>query len=141
MSTKDGLRLSVSVQDLGSYGTTIASTTVTIMALDSHGLSFSCYLIYLPFTGPVDLPVSPSLTSTTQTPVVCLRFYCSSLCIVSHPSFHTVDIPNALFHLLLYVPYSPRSSTDTLSHRPSFVDVPRVYKETPSLGSWALSLT
>src|SRR5712671_6812252 len=90
---------------------------------------------------PVDHPVSPSLTSTTQTPVVCLRFYCSSLCIVSHPSFHTVDIPNALFHLLLYVPYSPRSSTDTLSHRPSFVDVPRVYKETPSLGSWALSLT
>src|SRR5712671_6935455 len=90
---------------------------------------------------PLDHPVSPSLTSATQTPLVCLYFYCSSLCIVSHSLFHTVDIPNAPFHLLLYVPSDPVSLTDTLSHRPSFVDVPCVYKETPSLGSWALSLT
>src|SRR5712672_4657217 len=90
---------------------------------------------------PVDHPVSPSLTSTTQTPIVCLRFYCSSLCIVSHPLFYTVDIPNAPFHFTIVVLIDPRSCTDTLSGRPSFVDVPVVYKETPSLGSWALSLT
>src|SRR5712675_69840 len=58
---------------------------------------------YLPF----DHPISPSLTSTTQTPIVCLRFYCSSLCIVSHSSFHTVDIPNALFHFLLLYHTTP----------------------------------
>jgi len=55
----------------------------------------------------IDHPVSPSLTSTTQTPIVCLHFYCSSLCIISHSSFHTVDIPNALFHLLLLYHTTP----------------------------------
>src|SRR5712671_6315170 len=65
------------------------------------------YLIYLPFTYPLDHPISPSLTSTTQTPIVCLYFYCSSLHIVSHSSFHTVDIPNALFYLLLLYHTTP----------------------------------
>src|SRR5712675_2674713 len=56
---------------------------------------------------PIDHPISPSLTSTTQTPIVCLHFYCSSLCIISHPSFHMVDIPNAPFHLLLLYHTTP----------------------------------
>jgi len=52
-----------------------------------------------------------------------------------YASFHvhhfiTVNILNAPFHLLLYVPYDPRSRTDTLSRRLSFVDVLHVYKET-----------
>src|SRR5712675_2333511 len=71
---------------------------------------------------PIDHPISPSLTSTTQTPIVCLHFYCSSLCIISHPLFHMVDIPNAPFHFTIVVLIDPRSCTDTLSCRPSFVD-------------------
>jgi len=55
-------------------------------------------------------------------------FYCSSSYLVSYLS---VDILNAPFQLLLFVLYDLRSCVDTLSHRPSFVDVPRVYKETP----------
>ena len=38
-----------------------------------------------------------------------------------------VDIPNAPFHFTIVVLIDPRSCTDTLSCRPSFVDVPVVY--------------
>src|SRR5712671_1166982 len=36
--------------DTQSPDSEMTSSVVTIMALDSHGLSFSLYLIYLPFT-------------------------------------------------------------------------------------------
>ena len=38
-------------------------------------------------------------------------------------TFHTVDILNAPFYLLLLYPYNPRSHTNTLSCRLSFMDV------------------
>jgi len=118
--------------------------TVTIIARGSHGLSF-----FFPSNSIYYLTIRPP--HFTQLRQCCfrplrstLRFYCSYLYTISHPSFHMVDIPNAPFYSLLYVPYDPRSHIDTLSRRPSLVDVSRhshVYKETPSLGSWALSLT
>ena len=86
-------------------------------------------LIYPPFIAlPVD-PVSYRLLPRPLRSTLIRLIRVSSRILLS--SFHLhhimVDILNAPFHLLFRI-MDPRSFTDTLSRRPSLVDVRCVYK-------------
>ena|SRR5712671_688100 len=68
---------------------------------------FFFYLIYPPFSTTHTYLLTTQSYQLPDPYGLTLRFYCSSLCIVSHLSFHTVDIPIAPFHVLLFTSWTP----------------------------------
>ena len=95
---------------------------------------FFFYLIYPPLVQLILTSWPPHFTQTYQTSRPLWSAFTSivHLCVLFHiHRFIQLTYLNALFHLLLFRIMDPRSFTNMLSCRPSFVDIPVVYKETP----------